>query len=108
MKVDEQDVRHRLALLESQGEASPDGMLVIDRQGRISWGNRRFLELWKLPPDIALAGSDRNALQAVRDKVVDPDRFFARVQQIYEHPEDGSHEEVQLTDGRVFDRHSAP
>ena len=38
--------------------------------------------------------------------VKDPDAFVARVQYLYEHPEDTAHDEVETADGRFLDRHT--
>jgi PAS domain S-box-containing protein len=103
----EQTLRFQKTLLESQGEASIDGILVVSPEGRMVSFNRRFVEMWGIPDDVVASRSDEAALQSVSDKLVDPDEFLARVAYLYEHPEEESREEIELRDGRTFDRYSA-
>ncbi len=96
------------SLLESQTEASVDGILVVSHLGKVLLYNRRFIFLWGVPAPLVRAGSDAALLRAVNDKIADPSEFRQRVQYLYDHPDEESHEQVHLNDGRVFDRHSAP
>lgn len=104
----QEELRLRKALLESQVESSLEGVLVVGAEGRMVSFNRRFVEMWGIPPDVVESRSDDAALRFVHEQVVDPDAFFARVQYLYEQPEEESEEEIDLVDGRTFDRYSAP
>jgi PAS domain S-box-containing protein len=95
-------------LLEAQNEASIVGILVVDDAGRILTANRRFREMWGIPPEVAAAKSDVTALRAIRGKLVDPRGFYNRVAYLYKHRDRKSHDEIELRDGRTFDRYSAP
>ena len=98
----------RMAPLEALSEASPDGILVVAPEGGILTYNRRFAEMWDLPAHVLALRSDAAALEAVRSMLVDPDEFLAKVRYLYEHPAETSREEIQLRDGRVYDRYSTP
>ncbi|MEO6420889.1 MAG: ATP-binding protein, partial [Polyangiaceae bacterium] len=89
-------------------ESTADGILVVDRNGRITALNKRFSTMWCLPDDFILNGLDRDALSAVADQVEDPDAFLDRVQELYEAPEAESFDLVWFRDGRVFERLSQP
>jgi PAS domain S-box-containing protein len=102
------DLAFQKSLLEAQTEASSDGILVVSPEGRILSSNRRFVELWDIPDEVAGSRSDEAALEFVRDKLVDPESFLARVAYLYEHPEEESRDELELVDGRIIERHSAP
>lgn len=95
------------SLLESQTEASIDGVLVVSPNREILSYNQRFLDLWGVTRE-QMIKSDEEALRGVTDRVVSPEEFIARVNYLYEHPGEKSHEEVELKDGRTFDRYSAP
>jgi PAS domain S-box-containing protein len=96
------------ALLSTQQEVSIDGILVVGKAGEILSYNRRFVDIWGIPPDVVESRSDERALQSVLDKLADPEGFLAKVKYLYEHTDESSREEVILRDGRTLDRYSAP
>src|SRR5450759_1104371 len=51
-------LRTTLAILEAQQEATHDGILVVDPQGRVLSHNRRFHEIWHIPEDVAQTADD--------------------------------------------------
>ncbi|HEX8911700.1 MAG TPA: diguanylate cyclase, partial [Humisphaera sp.] len=104
----EAELQHQKALLESQAEASVDGILAVSAEGRILCRNRRFGELWGIPEETLRAGSDAAALDAVRPMLPDPDGFVRRVAELMARPDTTVRDEVRLLDGRVLDRYSAP
>lgn len=102
------ELARSLSLLHSTLESTADGLLVIDRQGRITVLNHRFAQLWRIPAPILERGDDAQALAFAREQVADPEAFLARVAYLYEHPEMESEDEVKLKDGRIFERFSRP
>ncbi|MDQ3938017.1 MAG: GAF domain-containing protein [Chloroflexota bacterium] len=95
-------------LLQAITDAAIDGILVVARDGEMVYFNDRFLAMWDIPPSVAANRSDADALNAVSDKLVEPNEFRARVAYLYEHPLEESRDEIRLLDGRVLDRYSAP
>ena len=104
----ERELLFRKSLLESQIEASNDGVLMVDTHGKILLYNSRFASMWDLPEDVLAIGSDAAAIGSVLDRLQNPDEFLARIAWLYEHPEEQSSDEIHLKDGRIFDRFSAP
>lgn len=102
----EEKTRFTNLLLTTAMEGSPDGILVVDNRTRILSYNRRFVDLWHLPPELPAAGADEPVLRAVTSQLRDPESFLARVKFLYDHPEEVSRERLELNDGRLFDRHS--
>jgi PAS domain S-box-containing protein len=107
-KQAEDDVRFQKILLESQNEASIDGILNVDANEKMIWFNRRFLEMWAIPEEVVQSHSDEAALQSVLDKLVHPQAFIEKAMYLHEHKDLKSREEIRLKDGRVFDRYSSP
>lgn len=103
----EQELLFRKTLLESQTEAAIDGVLVVDPAGRMISYNRRFLDMWGIPPEVVASRSDDAALSSVLHKLLDPEAFLCRVRYLYSHPYEESQDELSLKDGRTFDRYSA-
>jgi len=98
----------RAALLESITESTLDGIHVVDLQGKALSANRRFAEMWLIPPEVLSSGDDDRMLACVLEQLADPDAFLAKVRNLYAHPEEASRDLVPFKDGRVFDRFTSP
>ena len=101
-------VEEKAALLESQVRASADGLLIVDGRGHKVLQNQRFLDIWDIPPDIGTDLSDARTLETALSRLKDPKAFASRVAHLYDHPEEVSRDEIELLNGRVYDRFSAP
>ncbi|MBI4797269.1 MAG: PAS domain S-box protein [Desulfarculus sp.] len=97
-----------LSLLSATLEATADGVLVTDGQGRLVLWNQKFAQMWGLSGDDLAERDDDKALSRVRGLLKDPQGFLARVRQLYAQPEATSFELLHLNDGRIFERHSQP
>jgi two-component system, cell cycle sensor histidine kinase and response regulator CckA len=104
----ETDLRFRNAILLTQQETSMDGILVVDDHGKIVSSNRKFAQMWRMPLEIVESGSDERALAWAITQVKAPDEFIRVVRELYTHPERSSEDEIAMSDGRTFERHSAP
>jgi two-component system cell cycle sensor histidine kinase/response regulator CckA len=82
--------------------------LVVDVHSHVLSYNRRFAEMWGISQDLLQTRADSVLLQAVGDLIKHPDQFMERVRQLYDRHDEESHDEVDLVDGRVFERYSAP
>jgi PAS domain S-box-containing protein len=104
----ERESLFRKSLLESQMEASIDGILVVDENGKILLSNSRFASMMCVPDDVVKKGVDDDAIAATRHLVQDPDEFLARIRWLYDRPDEQSRDEVRFRDGRIIDRFGAP
>ncbi len=107
-KRTEEMLQIKNTLLSTQQETSLDGILAVDEAGEIISFNQRFVEMWGIPDDVVASRSDERALQSVIDKLVEPEEFLGRVNYLYTHPEEKSHEEIALIGGITFERYSSP
>ncbi|HXG59291.1 MAG TPA: EAL domain-containing protein [Thermoanaerobaculia bacterium] len=102
-------LRTTVAILRAQQEATLDGILVVDSQGRILSYNRRFLEIWGIPEEVAARGDDNELLGWAANAVADWDSFIALVNHLYEHPDEvRSDDQVNMKDGRILSRATVP
>ncbi|HUW75799.1 MAG TPA: PAS domain S-box protein [Gallionella sp.] len=107
-KQAQQEILLKNTILQTQQETTLDAILIVDDNRRIISYNRQFLDLWAPAADIVDKGDDAPLLQSVVDQCLDPQAFLERVNYLYEHHDEKSHEEIPLKNGRVLDRYSAP
>ena len=107
-KRQEEELRSKTAFLVAQTESSLDGLLVVDDQQRKVLQNQQFADIWQIPPETRTHPTDEATLQLGVSRTKDPEKFLERVMYLYAHPDDTAREEIELEDGRVLDRHSAP
>jgi PAS domain S-box-containing protein len=104
----EEELRWRTAFFEAQVYSSPDGMLVVDNQGKKILQNRRMNDLLKIPPHIYENPDDAQQVRFVTQLMKNPDAFLEKVNHMDSHPEEVSRDQIELLDGTILDRYSAP
>jgi two-component system cell cycle sensor histidine kinase/response regulator CckA len=104
----ERGLREALSLLAATLDSVEEGILVVDRAGKIVRFNRQFATLWQIPEEVLAWRDDDRAMQFVLDQVRDPDAYLAKVRHLYEEPDAESFDVVRFKDGRVFERYSQP
>jgi len=85
-------------------QSSLDGILIVDKDAKAIWHNQNFAKMWRIPQALLDAGDDKSMLLSVIAQLKDPDGFLARVRYLYDHPNETAHDEIELKDGRFFDR----
>ena len=104
----EEALESSLSLLKATLESTADGVLVVDRAGKVQMANQKFLDMWRIPPAIVAAGDDAPLLEYVLAQLKDPEAFLAKVKWLYAHPSRESSDVILFKDGRVFERTSKP
>ncbi|MGH9443793.1 MAG: PAS domain-containing protein [Thermoanaerobaculia bacterium] len=89
-------------------DATADGILVTDGNGKIVTFNQQFVAMWRIPPEIAASRNDDQAIGFVLDQLKDPGRFVTKVMELYGSPEAESVDTLEFKDGRLFERRSKP
>lgn len=106
----ETDERLRLqtTLLECQSEAALDGIVTISSEGRVLSFNRRFIEMWEIPDEVARTQDRRLYREHLAQQLEDPERFCARWVFHDAHPSFVGRQVLRLKDGRTIDRYGTP
>jgi two-component system, cell cycle sensor histidine kinase and response regulator CckA len=107
-KLAEDELRFRNLILSTQQEASIDGILIVDVDGNVVSANRLFADMWGTTLDALESGCNGPALDAVMDRLTDPEEFRAKLEQLASTPDERIQDEIALNDGSTFDRYSAP
>ncbi len=98
--VDRVEAHLKLAM-----ESTDEGILMVSREGKVLSTNPRFLELWRVPRELAEAGADEAMLAHVIDQLVDPEAFLSQVHQLYSSDKEAS-DTLNFKDGRVYMRYT--
>ena len=97
-----------LSLLNATLESTADGILVVNRQGKITSYNTTFSRMWRLPAEVAESNERQELLDFVATQLKDDEAFLGKVRDVYASPEAESFDTLEFKDGRVFERVSRP
>ncbi|MBI2386034.1 MAG: response regulator [Elusimicrobia bacterium] len=97
------------ALVVARGtiEASSEGILVYDLDGKVLTCNRRLMEMWDLTPEILALGRPA-IVQRVRQVMEDPDSFEKKADEAVHDNEHERIDELCLKNGRVIRKSVRP
>lgn len=98
-------VRSSERLLRNTIESTADGILVVDAEGKVALANKRFVQMWRIPPELAQSVDDERMLEFVIEQLEEPQAFIDKVQALYASA-DESNDTLQFKDGRAFERYS--
>lgn len=104
----EREIKFKNTILQTQQETSLDAIMVVGDNGKVLVFNRKFIELWGLSAQIIDTHVDALVLPFSAGQTEDPEAFIAKVRYLYAHRDEESRDELQLKDGRIIDRYSAP
>lgn len=96
------------AMLQAQQEAAIDGILVVDENQNILSCNQRFVELWQIPQSVIETGDEKQFLASIVEKFTNLGEFINEVENLYNDVEKSIRDEIDLGDGRTFERYCAP
>ena len=96
------------AILKAQRDSVLNGQLLVDETGQIVSYNEQFVEMWGIPEEIVESRDEAAALDYAMEKLANPEEFKEKVQYLYDHIEETSRDEIELADGRTFDRYTTP
>jgi PAS domain S-box-containing protein len=106
-KLREEALRLREVELRAIVESTGNGVLAVDSTGQVILYNRRFAELWNIPPVLLETNSDEALLTYALMELVDPDAFLEKVKSLYQSTAI-DRDMILFKDGRMMERYSYP
>ena len=107
-KVAEDALAKSVSLLQATFDSTADGILAIDRSGKIVTFNREFVEMWGIPNEVMALRDDATTIAFIMNQLKEPQAFQERIESLYEQPEAESYDLLEFQDGRCFERYSEP
>jgi len=99
----------RQALLESVSEASIDGIVAGSLDNRTLYYNRRFIEMWQVPEGLIGIGNDgQGVIEHLASMTISAETYMAVSNAMRADPDASRRDEINLKDGRIFDRWTTP
>jgi len=92
-----------LGILESTGE----GILAVDRKGKVIQANRQFAELWRIPKPLLDSGDNQALQDFAATQLNDAEAFVTKAHALYASDAEDM-DTLTFKDGRIFERHSSP
>ena len=99
---------HNLSLMRATLEATGDGIVVLDREGRIVIHNQLAAEMWGFSAERPVPATIFEAWEKTRDQLIEPDKIIADARELLAQPHAVAQAKIHLKDGRVFKRYSRP
>jgi PAS domain S-box-containing protein len=99
------ELARSLSLVRAAFESSADGILVTD-QGTITDFNSRYLAIWPVERELVEQRVHGEVLKRIATLFADPQRFVARVEEIYATSPPETFDVLELADGRTVERYT--
>ncbi len=101
-----EELAHSLAMMRATLESTTDAIIVTDAVGRVTGSNRKYVEMWRIPPEIMDSSDHLRILEVCSHWFSDPESHLARVEAIYASAPPETADLLELADGRVLERFS--
>jgi len=102
-------LRHTASLLQAAFEATADGLLMVDLDGRVRRANDTFLQLWGLTGgDLEVASDLHQLLRLAPIQPADGEAWLSGLRHLGDHPAEQSYDVFTLRDGRIFECYARP
>ncbi|WP_295752787.1 PAS domain S-box protein [Undibacterium sp.] len=99
--IEEQQVQ-LASQLQSSMDATAEGIMALDLDGKVVNLNRRFATLWSLPEDILVGRSSVATMAYLRSCLIDGKGFSDSLEQVVSAPQMETEDLLALSDGRYF------
>ena len=104
----EQEIEQSHSLITAALEATAEGILVIDNEGRITRYNRMFAEMWQMPAALQELNQHEPILAFALSQLANPEEFAAKIRELQGKIGLTRIDIIQFADGRIFERNSQP
>ena len=104
----EDELAKMTSRLKATLEATAEGILLVDSDGRILNMNQRFSRIWGIPEALLIEHDDGLIFGFMAGLLIDPNGYQTRLAAILPRTDEETFDVLHLADGRIFERRSMP
>jgi len=104
----EAQLEELLSLIGTTLESTTDGIMALDKGGRLVRFNQRFVEMWRIPDDITAFWEHNRMMGCICTQLKHPEDFLAKVDYLCSHSGEENFDLMECLDGRLIERYSLP
>ena len=101
-----EELAYSLSMMRATLESTTDAIVVTDLDGNLTGFNEKYAKMLGLSREIINSLDGQQLREMFSRQFKDPERFLARVVQIYASSPSDSFDILEFADGRVFERYS--
>jgi len=105
---DRDETERAVSLLRSTLECTPDGIAVLDAEGKVVLFNQRLFQLWQVPEKALESKGNADSLMFLAARLKRPQQLLAKIKQVVSRPEEQTTEILALRDGRMIETVTLP
>ena len=104
-----EELEKALSVTRATLESTADAILIIDKNGKLTDFNQKFLEVTEVPIEIIESGEENAGLGYLLGLLKNPQDLVQQMQYLMMHPEEiGDMGEVHFKNGKIVERYSQP
>jgi len=107
-KKTEIDIQETQNLLRKTLASTDNGILVTDQDGNVIQSNRRFMELWNIPRDLAQRNNNEEMQAYVASQLRYPKKFIRAINRMHGIEEEETIHSIEFLDGSFLEMISRP
>ncbi len=104
----EESLVSKSSLLEAQLNSVKEGILIVDENNYRILNNARYIDIFNIPNNLLETGDHSEILNYVAGLMLSPDKFLEKVYYLNNHPFEKSQDDIELKNGQIIERYSAP
>jgi len=93
-------------LLLATFESTDNGILVVDKQGKIVFFNQKLVELWELPSEVLAGKTIQSISEFAKEKLKTNKNFFDLNSDLCQQKQIEAYSNLEFIDGRLFESYS--
>lgn len=101
-----EELAYSLSMMRATLESTTDAIVVTDLAGNLTGFNEKYAQMLGLSQETINCSNAQQLREMFSRQLKDPERFLARVMQIYTSSPPESFDILEFADGRVFERYS--